>query len=192
MSYANSMSKISTQSVLKGAGVSKLKSFTFDGYTFSPWILTHMAKEIDAGTLDVVYESKLNGKAIYNSTENRLYVGFWSAGSISRQALIVHEVTHAVMDFQAQKIDIAGSESIAYITQCMYARANSGSSDPDERLYSSNDAKDKVFEIGWRIAGKLIDGGSVDQTDVRDMRQAVSGHPEYASDATASAGYDGY
>jgi len=178
--------------VLKGAGVSKLKSFTFDGYTFSPGILTWMATEIQLGTLDVMYEPKLNGKAIYNSTENRLYVGFWSAGSISRQALIVHEVTHAVMDFQAKKVDVATSESIAYIAQCLYARANSTSTDPEDRLYSENDAKDKVFDVGWKIAGKILDGGTVEQADVRDMRQAVSGHPEYAADATASAGYDGY
>lgn len=193
MINGSSISKISVLGVLNGSGVSKLKEFTFDGHTFSPFILTQLALEIQHGTLDVMYETKkMGGKAIYNSSENRLYVGFWAAGSISRQALIVHELTHAMFDFQARKMDVAASESIAYIAQCQYARANSDSTDPDDRLYSENEAKDKVFDVGWRIAGKILNGGSVDQTDVTDMRAAVSGHPEYATDAAASAGYDGY
>ncbi len=193
MSIESSISKIAVLEVINGTGVSKLKEFTFDGHTFSPDILRYLAMEIQVGTLDVMYETKkMGGKAIYNSTENRLYVGFWTAGSLTRQAVIVHELTHAMFDFQARKMDVATSEAIAYIAQCQYALANSESSDPDDRLYSENEAKDKVFEVGWRIAGKILNGGSVDQTDITDMRGAVSGHPEYAKDATASAGYDGY
>lgn len=189
----SSISRLSVLAVLYGSGVNNLKKFGFAGYTFSPDILKLLAQEIQVGTLEVMYETKkMGGKAIYNSTENRLYVGFWSAGSLSRQALIVHELTHAMFDFQALKMDVATSEAMAYIVQCQYAKANSESSDPEDRLYSSNEAKDKVFEVGWRIAGKILEGGAVDQSDVNDIRGAVSGHPEYAKDATASAGYDGY
>lgn len=178
--------------VLLGHGVSKMKNFTFESYNFDTNALSLMAYEIRDGRMGVTYSPKMGTKAIYNSTENNLYVGFFSAESDSRKALIVHETTHAVCDFQAKKMDVAQSESIAYIAQCLYARANSNNTDPDARLYSEDEAKDKVFEIGWRIAGKIISGGKVDSTDVADMRGAVSGHPYYASNASSAAGYDGY
>ena len=87
-------------------------------------------------------------------------------------------------------MDVATSESIAYIAQCQYARAHS--KNPEERLYSENEAKDAVFAIAWNIAGRILDGEKVTQEDINEMRYAVRHHPEYASDATASAGYDGY
>lgn len=183
---------VSVIGVLLGHGVSNMSSFSFEGYNFTPSALSLMAYEIKDGRMGVTYSSNIGTKAIYNSTENKLYLGFVNAGSESRKALIVHEVTHAVCDFQAKKMDVAQSESIAYIAQCLYARANSTSNDPDARLYSDDEAKDKVFEIGWRIAGKIIGGGSIDSGDCVDMRAAVKGHPYYASNASSSAGYDGY
>ncbi|MBX7172652.1 MAG: hypothetical protein K1X72_16910 [Pyrinomonadaceae bacterium] len=188
----NAIAATSVVGVLLGHGVSNMSGFTFEGYSFSPSVLSLMAYEIRDGRMGVTYSSKIGTKAIYNSTENNLYLGFLNASSESRRALVVHEVTHAVCDFQAKKMDVAQSESIAYIAQCLYARANSTSNDPDARLYSDDEAKDKVFEIGWRIAGKIIDGGAVDSGDCVDMRAAVKGHPYYASNASSSAGYDGY
>ena len=202
MSYGSSISKLSTLNVLRSEGISKIKQFTFDGHVFSPDILRHMANEIDCGALDVAYETKNMGdKAIYNSTENRLYVGFWHAGTLPRKAILVHELTHAVMDFQARKMDIATSEAIAYIAQCQYARANNDDPDPESRLYHDQrkwesdavaEKKDNVFIEAWRIAGKILDGGSVDSNDVRDMKAAITAHPEYATDASSSAGFNGY
>jgi hypothetical protein len=185
-----SAAKFMMMGLLNGPGVSKLKSFTFDGYNFNPGNLSLMAYEIRDDRMHVAYDSRLVGKAIYNSTENTLYVGFIAPSSLSRQALVIHEVTHAVCDFQAKKMDVATSESIAYIAQCQYARALS--EDPDERLYSNNAAKDSVFSIAWNIAGNLLDGGTISQEDINEMRYAVRQHPEYATDATSSAGYDGY
>ncbi len=200
MSFGSSVSKIAVLGVLSGTGFSRLKEFKFDGNTFSPEILGLLGLEIQAGTLDIMYETKkMGGKAIYNSTENRLYVGFWSAGTLTRQAVIVHELTHAMFDFQAKKMDVATSESIAYIAQCQYAMANSDSTDPEDRLYAAGDVdaadyelRDAVFVEGWRIAGKVLNGTALNADDAKKMRDAVSAHPEYAADATASAGYDGY
>jgi hypothetical protein len=192
MSKESSVARFTTMALLNGPGVSKLRSFTFDGYNFNPSNLSLMAYEIRDDRMHVAFDARLVGKAIYNSTENTLYLGFVAPSSVSRQALIVHEVTHAVCDFQAKVMDVATSESIAYIAQCQYARANSGSDDPDARLYDEDEAKDRVFSIGWNIAGKILDGGSVSQEDINELRYAVRHHPTYASDAASSAGFDGY
>src|SRR5215204_4776853 len=98
MSTESSTAKFTTMALLNGPGVSKLKAFTFDGYNFVPGTLALMAYEIRDGNMDVKYTSKLVNTAIYNSTENTLYIGFLAASSVSKAALIIHEVTHAVCD----------------------------------------------------------------------------------------------
>ena len=188
----SSVAKFSTMALLSGPGVSKMRSFTFNGYTFNPSNLPLMAYEIRDGRMGVTVDSRLIDKAIYNSTENTLYVGFYAPTTLSQQALVIHEVTHAVCDFQAKKMDIATSESIAYIAQCQFARANNPSDDPEVRLYDEDDAKDLVFQKGWEIAGKILDGDTVSQEDMNEMRYYLCKHPEYAKDAKSSAGFDGY
>ena len=190
MSYEDVVATMSTINALKSYGVSKLRQFTFHGHLFSPGDLIGMAAEIENGNISVKYNSKLKGSAEYDSGTNTLYLGFLSInGFITRKALVVHETTHAMYDRQSKSMDIATSESIAYIAQCQYARANS--TDPDSRLNSSDSNKDRVFEVGWDIAGKILNGGSVDSTDVSNMRQAISNHPYYVKNASSNAGFDG-
>jgi hypothetical protein len=104
-----------------------------------------------------------------------------------------------MFDFQARKMNVETSEAISYIVQCMYARANTNSTDPEDRLYADWDydhedfeAHDRVFKEGWRIAGKILDGQALNAEDERLMRYAVSDHPEYWMDASRNAGFDGY
>jgi hypothetical protein len=149
-----------------------------------------MAYEIRDERLQMVYDPSLKHEAFYDSKENSLHLGFVAPGSISQAALVVHEMTHAVCDFQARVMDVATSESIAYIAQCQYARANSDN--PEERLYSKNEAKDYVYATGWYIAGKILDGGAVSQEDINEMRYAIRHHPTYASNARTMAKFDGY
>ncbi len=182
-----------TAAVLSGKKAAKIKGFVFDGHSFVQSHLAHMAIEIihPLGALNVEYESSLNGSAEYDSKENKLFLGFVAPDSLSRRALIIHETTHALFDFKKSKMDIATSESIAYIAQCQYARANNKSTDPGVRLYSSDTNKDKVFEVGWRLAGKILEGKSLNSTDFSDMRRAVAKHPFYATKHSHDADFDG-
>lgn len=203
MSVLQSMPGISTIAVLAGATVARMKYFTFEGHTFSPLYLAGLADDIKYDYLKVRQDSTKDGSSGYDAWTNTIYVNFSFASSVTQKAMIVHEATHAMFDFQGKKMDIATSESLAYIAQCMYARL-SGAFDltnPDDRIsawvwnkdgeavYTVNDG---VFKTAWRIAGKIIDGGSVDATDVSDMRNAVSGHPYYASTYTQKTNFNGY
>lgn len=207
MSIENTVAKYTVMGLLGSSEMSGLRSFTFEGYKFNPSNLSLMAYEIRDERMSVVFEPKLKGKALYNSTENRLYLKVPMPGSLTEKALVVHEITHAVCDFQGKKMDIATSESIAYISQCMFLILN-GNYDPgkpDERVgdweldphtgeYISG-KKDKVFVHGYRIANKVINGESVSQEDMNEMRYAIKNHPTYNNakcNPLASAGYDGY
>lgn len=204
MSVLQSMPGISTVSVLTGAGVKKMKYFTFDGFMFSPLYLAGLADEIGYNYLHVTQDSTKDGSSGYDAYTNTMYLTFSHASTIEQKGMVVHEATHAMFDFQGKKMTIATSESLSYIAQCMYVRLN-GSFDPtnpDDRLGSwkeNSDTgewvetnRDGVFKEGWRIAGKVIAGENIDADDVRVMRNAVSTHPWYTSKAADTTDYNGY
>src|SRR5262249_23719195 len=144
-----------------------------------------------SGAIKAVYDDKKKGMAEYDYSSNTLYLGFTSTSELTKKALVVHEAVHAVYDLVKMKMSVADSESIAYIVQCQYARANNPNS--QDRLMSQDKKKDKVFEIGWMIAGKLLgqDKSALTDDDYKSMRDAVSQHPYYAAKAAGDAGFNG-
>lgn len=204
MSVFQSMPGISTITVLAGSGVAKMKYFTFEGHTFSPIYLAGLAEEIKYDYLKVRKDATTDGSSGYDAWTNTIYLNFSHASTIEQKGMIVHEATHAMFDFQGRKMDVATSESLSYIAQCMYVQLNKSfdATNPDDRLGSWAEDKetgevyetvrDAVFKTGWRIAAKIIAGGSVDGTDVSDMRSAVSAHPYYASKYSNQTNYNGY
>ncbi|MEP6924551.1 MAG: hypothetical protein ABI954_08805 [Pyrinomonadaceae bacterium] len=181
--------KSTIQSVLKGSDAQKMRSFVFNGKGFGPGALPILSNLMDLDVVKAEFDSSKSGMAEYDYGNNTLYLGFTEATSLTRKALIVHEATHACYDLLKTKMSVADSESIAYIVQCQYARANS--SDPSQRLIGNTDAKDKVFELGWAIAGKILAGNSPTPSECNEMREAVSKHPYYMSKAAADAGFNG-
>ena len=190
--YGDITAKTSVAAVLGSSNLLKIKDFTFNGQKFRTADLAHMYHEVSNsnGKLNVKVKPDSKFDAFYQSKGNTLYLRFYAATDLTKQALVVHEVTHALFDFKMAKMDIATSESIAYITQCQYARANSKSDDPEVRLWDNGD-DDWVFDIGWRIAGKLLAGGSINSSDEADMRQAVRKNSKYFKEYTAMADFDG-
>jgi hypothetical protein len=186
----NYAAKATVAFVLGSPKIAKMNRFSFAGHTFEPSQLAHMSYEAKQGALNVAVDHSLYGSAYYKSGNNTLYLGFYVADSITREALIVHETTYALLDFKGAKMDIATSESISYIAQCQYARANNDDSDPDSRLWDEG-VKDNVFEVGWAIAGKLLGRAVLSSTDVAIMIEAVSKHPNYSANGSVIADFDG-
>lgn len=179
--------------ILTGPEIQKINSFTFYGKHFTPISFGNIKNMIEAGFIKVEHDEKKVGMAEYDYGTNTMYLGFKATTELTKKALVVHEAVHAIYDLVKMKMSVADSEAIAYIVQCQYARANSASSDPGDRLFSADKKKDKVFEVGWRIAGKLLgkDSSPLTDDDYREMREAVSQHPFYAAKAAGSAGFNG-
>ncbi|NNE66314.1 MAG: hypothetical protein HKN33_07085 [Pyrinomonadaceae bacterium] len=190
MGYKSDALRLAVSTLLQGSQTAKIKSFTFGGHKLTSGQLAHMGIEAthSHGKLNIKY--KPSKKCFYKAKNNTLHFNFFWPGTLSQQALVIHESTHAVFDFKNAYMDIATSESIAFIAQCQFARANNPNSDPDVRLWDEGD-KDEVFEVGWRIAGKLLDGGSISSSDKSDMLAAVGNHPTYHDEVGDIADYDG-
>ncbi len=173
--------KMEVIKVLLSDGTQKIKPFSFGGVGFTPQVFPVLVTMIKDNKIKVEYDSKQSGRAEYDYGTNTLYLGFTSASSLSKKALIIHESVHAVFD--------ADSESIAYIAQCQYASANNPN--PSDRLQSPDPAKDKVFELAWKLAGKILGGEKPTSDEKGELRDAVSKHPFYMANAAHDAGFNG-
>jgi hypothetical protein len=169
-----------------------MKTFRVNSHEFKPADLAALVTTIALDKIHVKFDASVAGHAEYDTGTNTFHVAFTAATSLTRKALIIHEATHALCDFNNKStMDIGESESMAYIAQCQFARLLNTSSDPGVRLMDTPPAKDKVFEVGWGIAGTLLGGGLPGAADIASMRDAVNKHPNYKNNVATKAGYNG-
>ena len=206
MSILRSMAETSAKNVLSSGEVKKMKYFDFNGLRFSPIYLAGLADEIGYNYLHIEHDVSKDGSSGYDAYTNTIYLHFPIALTIENKGMVVHEATHAMFDFQGKGMDVATSESLAYIAQCMYVRLNStfDPNDPMDRLKSEDKhgkltIRDGVFDWGWYIAGKIIAANStatsiysVTTDDVKGMKKAVEAHPWYSSIAYNQTNFNGY
>ncbi len=192
MADRSELAKQAVVGTLTGAGVYTVKPFTIRGFTLLNINFSLVALNVAAGITRVVYDASEVGMAEYDTGTNTFHLGFTDATSLSRKALIVHESVHAVCDvMNLATMDIGTSESAAYLAQCLYARGNSTDPDPDARLYSDDEDKDRVFRVGWELAGTLLDGRTPSTADYDRLRDAVNRHPYYRGKAGDNARFNG-
>jgi hypothetical protein len=177
-------------SILADSSISRIQ-FNVGSVTISPGLFTRVAQGVRDGHIRVRHVPGLVSSGIYNSTENRFYLRRESFPDIPARALVVHEACHAGLDVaRAAQMRVISSEAAAFISQCVYARSKS--SDPEnDRLYDDDARKDKVFEVAWGIAGRILSGSSPTESDIQRLRQAVLQHPDYVSEGQGVTGYDG-
>jgi hypothetical protein len=173
---------------LRDSDTQNIKSFSFGGVGFDAKTFPVLAGFIDRGRIKVEYDGNKDGMAEYDYTSNTIFLGFrWTLDDV-KDALIIHECTHAVYDVANQKMSTAVSESIAYIVQCQFLLIKRGDA---KRLTSPSKAKDLVFELAWKLATKIQAGETPSPAEKNDLLEAVSKHPFYMGKSAADAGFDG-
>ena len=181
------IAKRTVKGILNDSETQKIKSFSFGGIGFDPKTFPLLAGFIDRGQIKVEDSGK-NGMAEYDYSTNTIILGFsWTLDYV-KEALVLHECTHAVYDVAKTKMSTAVSESIAYIVQCQYLLVKRGDG---KRLTSPNPAKDLVFELAWKMAAKLLQGTPPTSSEKASLQTAVSQHPLYMATSAADAGFDG-
>lgn len=179
--------KRTVMGILRDSDTQKIKSFSFGGIGFDAQTFPILADFVDRGQIKVD-DSGSDGSAEYDYKTNTIILGFTWTLDYVKQALIVHECTHALYDVANKKMSTAVSESIAYIVQCQYLLVKRGDG---KRLVSPNKAKDLVFELAWKMAAKIQKGESLTLTEKNNLQEAVSKHPFYMGKSAADAGFDG-
>ena len=146
-------------------------------------------------TIPVRFDTSIEPKAQYQShPTSMLRVRFTDAFSLALQSLIIHEATHAFCDKMKFNMDVGQSESMAYIAQCQFAQLRTIVG--GNRLTEGDGdgtGDDAVFDVGWRLSGKLLAGTLRDLSprDISDMRTAVNQHRYYKDKVDLPAVFDG-
>jgi len=192
MASDDDQAKVAVLSVLLLPTVFSMKPFKVNNHEFKPADLFAISTAIATDKIHVKFDASVAGHAEYDTGTNTFHVAFTTATSVTRKALVVHEATHAMCDVKnASTMDIGESESMAYIAQCQFGRLLKTDPDPDVRLFDTPADKDKVFEVGWGIAGTLLSGGMPGAADIGAMRNAVNVHPNYKDKVGDNAQYNG-
>ena len=188
---ASELAKQTILNTLMDSAISKIK-FKIDSFSVSPKSYAKVARLITTGRIRVEYNWNVGTSAYYYGTQNKIEVGFTSARTLTKRALVIHECTHAVFDINKySQSTVATSEAAAFIAQCLFARINSPKpNDPVYRLYDDKEVKDRVFRIAWAFAGKILKGESLTQDDYANLKNAILNHPDY-KDGRNLSGWDG-
>lgn len=176
--------------VISNKNIWVIKSYTLKGYYFNHLLFGPVIINISLGQILVKYDSNLSATGEYDMDHDTLYLKFTEAKTLSRKALVVHEVVHAFFDsVKETKMKVRESEALAYIAQCQYARGNNPN--PGQRLMSNNKTNDKVFEIAWDLAGKIQSGQKPTDKEYEKLMKAVDKHSNYKNNHNDNAGCNG-
>jgi len=140
--------------------------------------------------IKVVYVASMGSKnGAYRYTHNELRLGFKRADSdFDRQALIIHECTHAIFDIAGKPMTVSDSESAAYIAQCLYFYyVNQAAIDGGAKATFAN----AILSAAWDAAMKAIKKPDLTEDDLKALRKAISENSKYKDRHNKKDKYDG-
>jgi len=174
---------VAREAVLKTLGdTGNLSSVRFSmfGFHVDGPSYGRMKKYVEKRSIRVRHDSSLTADGRYDWESDTLNLKYKTAPTIDRQALIVHEMTHAIMDeCSANYLTRKRSEAIAHAAQCLY------SSIKGSLLYTPipgvPTARDDVkYEVGEKIAASVMRGVHKVPTNLEnEMIAALNGDSHY-------------
>ncbi len=170
--------------ILSSDPVKKMKPFTFAGISYAPasglpWVGTMVALR----GIQIKEKRGLTG-ARYRMDQNLMLIPSINT-NIEAKALVVHESVHAWQDFSRLGLKPASdTEGPAHIIQMMYLIPQAP---PTDRLRASRPDVDKIYEISWSIAEKILQGQTPDGKEYEALRTTIATVHEYQK----SEQYDG-
>ena len=178
-------------SALDAAPVRRI-AFNFGPMSIDPAGYSGVKEAVRDESIDVRHNRRLgqNGARYRHKPENVFFLGFRSlGGNADRQALIVHEATHAVCDLAAEEMKLKESEAGAYIAQCMFFyllnedALRDGSQTPTFRS--------AILRRAWPIARAAVDRPQIAVNDLEPLYQAIANHRSYRGREDDDVDYDG-
>jgi hypothetical protein len=165
-------------------------NFFIEDFHVDPEGYREVAQKVRQGALTVVAASRSGGSrtsAVYTALLDKISVSKnmdlsgTSAQAISQQAEIIHEMTHALMDYHFYQTTGTVQEIAAYMAGGLYARAHLqslSSSQPDTAAILQNvvqiiQGRQMIIQRGVRL--RLTD------PDVSRLADAISSHPSYSN-----------
>lgn len=110
--------------------------------------------------------------AKYSPRENKFRFGSHRFGFREWQSYVVHEATHAIVDFKKIKISKIDDEVVAHIAHTLYLRRVGFG-------FKSHGVVNKTWYAARDVADSIIRQGTADEGVVKNLRKAVENDPLY-------------
>lgn len=167
--------------------------FTFDSFRVDYEGYREIGHKIRQGAIEVAEASASSGSqiaAVYTAQRDRLSLpanldlSGRGRASIGQQAMIVHECTHALMDFHYYQTTGAVQEACAYIAESIYATCkliglSGGGNSQSQAILDAASVIVTERSMHRNVGQRLLPG----DTDVAQLIAAVRAHDAYRSEA---------
>ncbi|MBK1719079.1 hypothetical protein [Thiocystis violacea] len=176
-------------STLDNANVSRIV-FSFGPVAVDARSYTSVKDAVRNDRITVVHVPSLGvNRASYRYTHNMFRLGFTAiGGSADRQALLVHEATHAIFDINEMDMKVKESEAGAYIAQCLFfyyvnERAIEGGASPT--------FADPILQAAWPIAVGATSTPNIPVASLEPLYRAIANSSQYSGTAEDDIDYNG-
>jgi hypothetical protein len=176
--------------VLSKPEVAKIK-FTLETIKIGSSSFQLVKSKIQGNKIKVGYSAKLGtGVAKYSYKKNTLSLGFKSiGGNADKEALIVHECTHAACDIAGKAMLLTHSEAAAYVAQALYFYYR------NEVVLSKPGVKptfvSALLREAWEVATKARANPKLGKDDIKKLLGLIAKHPLYKKRHSKTEAYDG-
>jgi hypothetical protein len=165
-------------------------AFGFANLYINALLFEEVKNAIKNDKITVTHSSKMSSlDAKYVYKKNKLVLGFKkTGGNTDREALIVHECVHALLDIQMKLVSVQQSEAAAYIAQCLYYYYRN-----EEAFQGGAEATfgDPLLQAAWGVSAKCRKNSSVKDADLQPLYAAISTHSKYKDRYADTEGFDG-
>ncbi len=151
---------------------------------------TQVKEAVRADRITVVHVPSLGAnRASYRYTHNVFRLGFTSlGGGADKQALLVHEATHAIFDINDMDMKVKESEAGAYIAQCLFFYYVNEQAIRDG---ASPTFADPILRAAWTIAVAATTNPNIAATSLEPLYRAIADSRQYRDEAEDDIDYDG-
>ncbi len=183
------MATLKTQvtSILVKPEIANIK-FSLAGISIDQNSYKEVKAKIDNDKITVSYSDKIGQEAKYRYTANTLFLGFKAIDTSDKEALVVHECTHAALDILGKSVLVKYSEAAAFVAQCLYfyyvnQLAISKGSTPT--------FNNPVLKAAWDAAAKARQNSTLSMADIGTLLTEISNDSHYKSTADKNENFDG-
>ena len=176
--------------VLSRPEVAKI-NFTLETIKIDSSSFQKVKSKIQGKKITVVYSKKIGtGIAKYRYKLNRLVLGFRATGGNGdKEALIIHECTHAACDIAGKAMLLTHSEAAAYVAQALYFfyRNEAALSKPGVKpTFAST-----LLREAWEVSKKARANPKLSKDDIKKLLGIIAKHPLYKKRHSKKEAYDG-
>ncbi len=196
---SNPVAQRTVATVLEDPAIQRI-NFVIGGFEIRPplYQLVHDAiTSVIGRRVEVLCNPNQRNDAWYDSDHNQFSLKSVFARPTTKQALIVHEATHAGCDLRNDHhMRVDTSEAAAYIAQCIYMRQKTRPADlrAGTRLIDDDPDIDAIFEQAWTVAGSILDHGFSHRADTEELQRRIRAcetyNPQHLQ-TMAAAGFNG-